>query len=95
MVRKGVSLIPRDFLSHKEIYTGFEEDLRECRGVAEYIREPEIADLLPKLLPKVVFPVKTLAHQRLTTGDIHIRFHPHGTLEFPRTLLDGLFYCRE
>ena len=41
IMRHTVVLVPADFCRHKHVDAGFFQDLGECPGIAEYIRQPQ------------------------------------------------------
>ena len=63
-MRKLVGLIPGQLLGEKTVATAFPDNLRQCRRIAEYIRQPEIFDFNAEFITEEIFPMQKLPDDR-------------------------------
>ena len=86
VVRHAVKLIPTDLGGHEAVDPAATHQLWQGSAVAKHIGQPDDVITLAKLLGEEARPLQQLAYQRLTAGDVAVRFQPHhpDRLEPPR-----------
>ena len=85
-----IEFIPAYLCGHEIADTAFFHDLRQSRGIAEHIRQPQDLIVLSELIPEEAFAVYELTNQRLTGGNVAVSFHEHTALHFPAAFLHPL-----
>ena len=90
IVGHHIILVPAYLGGHKVAHFTPLHNLRQSRGVTEYVRKPENLTLLAELLPEKCFPIQELAHQRFPGGEIAVCLQPHAALRFPASFFDPL-----
>ena len=79
-MREGVDQAPGELLGREVVHSRFLQDLGQRSGVAEHIRQPQIAHVDAELLAEETLALEDLAHQRLAAGDVGVGLHPHAAL---------------
>jgi len=89
MVRKHVALVPAQLLGHKPLEPAALQQLRQVGVEAEAVRQPQSFGTLAQFLLKIAQTVTELADDRFSRGQVGVKFHPSGSLDFPAILLHG------
>ena len=82
-----IELVPGQLGGHKILNPADLHDLRQCAGIAEYVRKPEDPIIHAEFFPKESLAVKELADQAFTARQIGIRLDPHAALGLPASFL--------
>jgi hypothetical protein len=77
VVREVVDLVPRDLLREEPARAREPRELRQRRGVAERVRQPDLLAPVPERLVEVGSALDQLADHRLAAGQVGIGLHPH------------------
>ena len=85
-----VDLIPRQFGGHEIVHAALLHDLGQSAGIAKYVWQPQNPVVLAKLLPEEPLAIDKLTDQRLTGGQVTVRFQPHTAFCLPATLFHSL-----
>ena len=91
VIGEGIALVvaPEDLLGHEVVHAAPLQQLRQHRGIAEGIRQPQHAAVHAELVLIILLAVDQLTHQRLAGGHVGIRLHVHRALGDP-----AAFFCR-
>ena len=85
-----VLVVPADLRGDKPFHAALAQNLRQRRGIAKDIRQPENPVLHPELPAEKTLAINHLAHQAFAAGQIAVGLHPHAPLTFPAPLADAL-----
>ena len=91
MIGKRVTFViaPENFLGNQIPNAAACQKLRQNRGVAERVRQPQDLAVNTQLIAVEALAKHQLPHQRLAGRDVCIRFHIHGALRDPAAGPDG------
>jgi len=79
VVREPVDGVPRELLGQEPPEAGQLHDLRQCGGVAEGVRQPDLRAVDAELLEEPLLAVQELPHHRLAADHVRVGLHPHAT----------------
>ncbi len=88
-MRQAVGVVPGHLLGQQPPFARLARDLRETRGVAEGIREPDLGGLDPESLLEPPGALGELAHQGLPAGQVGVGLDPHAADRQPPPVRDG------
>ena len=88
-MREDVDLVPGDLLREEPLEAGPRHQLRQGRGVAEAVRQPDPAAADAELAGEEALPVDELADQRLPARHDGVALHPHAAQRQEASLGDG------
>ncbi|MDQ0727986.1 hypothetical protein QFZ21_002986 [Microbacterium sp. W4I20] len=79
VVREHVLLVPRDLLREEPLETGTAHQLRQSRGIAEAVGQPDALRADAELALEEPLAVRELAHQRFAGRHHGVGLDPHAT----------------
>ena len=88
--RQLVELVPGDLGGHEVVDAALAQDLRQGRGIAEDVGQPEDLVVLAELVAEELFAVEELPHHALARDEVAVGLQPHAALDLPAALSDAL-----
>ena len=87
--------VPGEFLREEAVDAREAHELRELRGVAEHVGQPQLGAAAAEVLLEPALAVEELAGQRLPRGQVAVGLHPHRADREPLPARDRLAHAGE
>ena len=94
-MREGVDLAPGDLLREEVVAVRLADDLRQGGGVAEHVRNPQVADVHAEVVHEEILAVEELADHRFAGDQIAVGFDPPAALKLPTSFLHAFLDFRK